>query len=76
MSDSHLTYDELETPREMHADALAVETNLKLKRMAKAAVQPAPSIHFEDYPREVPKPEITVTEQAIKLANALHLHLD
>ena len=34
-----------------------------------------PSIRFEDYPREVAKREIRVSEAA-RLANALHLHLD
>ena len=76
MSDAHLAYSEADTTSEMHADCEAVEANLRLERMAKAAVEPAPSILFEDYPREVPKPEITITQQAVKLANALHLHLD
>ena len=35
-----------------------------------------PSIHFEDYPREVRKREIAVSDAAARLANALHLHLD
>ena len=38
--------------------------------------RPAPSIHFEDFPREVPKRDIRVSDAAARLANALHLHLD
>lgn len=62
----------------MYADCQAVGHNLRLPRLeqvARAAVQPAPSIRFEDQP-EVGKREIRVTDAAARLANALHLHLD
>ena len=35
-----------------------------------------PSIRFEDYPAEVGKREIRVSDAAARIANALHLHLD
>jgi hypothetical protein len=81
---SRLAYDDFSTPQQMHADCEATERNLKrnlgrrprLERAARAAVQPAPSIHFEDFPREVGKRDIEVSEAAARLANALHLHLD
>ena len=38
--------------------------------------RPAPSIRYEDYPAEVGKREIRVSDAAARLANALHLHLD
>lgn len=60
----------------MRADARAVVSSLRLERVAVAAVKEAPSIHFEDYPREVTKREITVSAAAARLASALHLHLD
>ena len=41
-----------------------------------AAVRPAPSIRFEDYPREVAKPTIGVSEAAARLAAAIHPYLD
>jgi hypothetical protein len=69
-------YEDASTPQEMSADCRAVGQNLHLQKAAKAAVQPAPSIHFEDYPREVSKREIKVSEAAARLANALQLHLD
>ena len=73
-----LAYDDASTPAQMHADCQAVGRNLqgRLDRAAAAAVEPAPSIHFEDYPREVGKRDIQVSEAATRLANALHLHLD
>ena len=54
-------------------------TNLRLpglEQAVQAAARPAPSIRYADYPREVAKREIRVTEAAARLANALHLHLD
>ena len=77
---SRLAYDDFSTPEQMHADCQATGRNLRLRasleRAARAAVEPAPSIHFEDFPREVPKREIKVSDAAARLANALHLHLD
>ena len=73
-------YEELTSPQEMHADCQAVGRNLRLDgslaRAAANATRPAPSIHFEDYPREVPKREIRISDAATRLANALQLHLD
>ncbi len=74
--DSHLIHDELSSAPEMTADCRALGANLKLERAARAAVSVAPSIHFEDYPTEVHKRDIQVTEAAARIANALHLHLD
>jgi hypothetical protein len=75
-----LAYDELGSPAEMHADCEQVGHNLglerRLARAAEAATEPAPSIHFEDYPREVPKRDIRISEAAQRLANAMELHLD
>ena len=69
-------YDELASAGDMQTDARVVERNLRLDRAARAIARPAPSIHFEDYPREVRKPEIQVSAAAARIANALHLHLD
>jgi hypothetical protein len=73
---SHLTYAELSTPSEMAADARGVVSSLRLERVVRAVTEQAPSIHFEDYPREVEKHEIRVSAAAARIANALHLHLD
>ncbi len=44
--------------------------------MRKAASEPSPSLRYEDFPRDLPKREIAISEAAARLANALHLHLD
>jgi hypothetical protein len=83
MTYQRLAYDDASTSSEMTSDARAVEAALHLperrsaaERAAKAAAQPAPSILFEDYPREVKKPSIAVSDAAARLGAALHLHLD
>ena len=58
----------------MYADARA--TRDRLEGVARAAARPAPSLTYDDFPREVPKREIRIDEAAQRLANALHLHLD
>jgi hypothetical protein len=73
---SHLVHDELGTPAELAADCRAIGRHLRLERAARAAVAAPPSIRFEDYPTEVGKREIRISEAAARLAAALHLHLD
>lgn len=72
----HLAYDDLTSPQEMSIDCQVVGRNLRLAQAARAAVKPAPSIHFEDFPQDVAKREIRIPEAAARLANALQLHLD
>jgi hypothetical protein len=69
-------YEDSSSLAQMRADCLAAETNLKLERAARRAVEPAPSILFEDFPREITKREIQYSEAAARLADAMHLHLD
>ena len=78
-----LAYDDASPTDRMTSDCRAVEEALRLpeqrtpaERAARAALRPAPSILFDDYPREVAKPSIEVSEAAARLAGALHLHLD
>jgi hypothetical protein len=61
---------------DMYADARATRDRLRLERVARAAARPAPSLRYDDFPREVSKREIRVEEAAQRIANALHLHLD
>ena len=60
----------------MAADGRAASRNLRLQRAARAAVAAPPSLRFEDYPAEVAKRDIRVSDAAARIANALHLHLD
>ncbi len=75
-SGAHLTHAELDTPARLREDGAAVGRELRLDRIARAAVAGAPSLEYDDYPREVRKPDIAVDEAAARIANALHLHLD
>ncbi|MFC7501989.1 hypothetical protein ACOACQ_01670 [Nocardioides sp. CPCC 206347] len=67
-------YEEIAAPSDLHADCEAV--NRQLARAAVKATRPAPSIHFDEFPREMPKRGIEISEAAQRLANALQLHLD
>ena len=76
-------YDDASTATEMTSDCRAVESALRLparrtpaERARAAAVRPAPSLRFEDYPREVRKPTIRVSEAASRLAAAIPTYLD
>lgn len=73
---SHLTHAELAPSVELAADCHVVGHNLRLPSPARARVAAAPSLRFEDYPSEVGKREIAISDAAARLANALHLHLD
>lgn len=67
-------YEEIATPQDLSADCEAV--NRRLAQAAVRAVRPAPSIHYDEFPREQSKRGIEISEAAQRLANALHLHLD
>lgn len=70
------SYDDLESPAQMRTDCARVVDHLRLERAARAAVEPAPSLLYADFPREVAKREVRVSDAAARLAAALHLHLD
>jgi len=73
MSDSHLTYDELETPHEMHADCEAVESNLHLPRRLSTIVVPAQAAFVGGAARKIAaKPVLVVSEAAARLAGRLN----
>lgn len=67
-------YEEIAAPSDMKADCEAVSRRLEMA--AVKATRPAPSIHFDEFPREQPKRGIEISDAAQRLANALHLHLD
>ena len=82
MTYQRLAYDDASTSSEMTSDARADEAALHLperrsaaERAARAVAKPAPSILFEDYPREVKKPTIAVDAAAARLGAALDQHL-
>ena len=76
MSGSHASYDEIDSPSAMRADAAAAGRALRLDRVAEAAVAGAPSLAYDQLAGEETKREIAIDEAAARIANALHLHLD
>lgn len=77
MSYERLAYDDAATAHEMYDDCSAAGSALRMparrtkaEQAAHLAARPAPSILFEDYPREVGKPTIAVTEAARRLGAA------
>jgi len=62
---------ELDSPQTMHTDAAAVGLRLPLvtPRLAYTDL-------YTDFPHDLPKGGIEISEAAQRLANALHLHLD
>ena len=75
----HLVHDELAPPpRWPPTDARPAATwpASALATGPPVPPWPRPSIRFEDYPAEVGKREIRVSDAAARIANALHLHLD
>jgi phosphate uptake regulator len=70
---SHLIHDELASPAELAADCRSLLVSHRhLERAASAATQVAPSLHSDDYPAEVGKREIRVSDAAARLARALY----
>ena len=55
----------------MYDDCRAVDVLLRYDRIARAASQPPPSLHFDDFPREVTKRDIAVSAAAARLASAI-----
>ena len=79
MSYERLAYDDADTADQMHDDCTACGTHIALPRQRiddAALTEPAPSFEYDQYPREVGKPQIEVSEAAAHLASRLHLHLD
>ncbi|GAB3782089.1 hypothetical protein GCM10028867_30320 [Nocardioides pacificus] len=77
---ARLAYDDFESPDELYGACRAARDNLhvgpRLEQAARAAVAPAPSLHYADFPREVAKRDIRISDATARLAGALHLHLD
>ncbi len=78
MSYERLAYDDQDTTVKMRTDctACASEMGIPDQRIAAEALGTAPSIEYADFPREIRKPEITVSDAAAHLASRIHLHLD
>jgi hypothetical protein len=67
------SYAEIDPPAAMRADAAVARRALSL--VAEAVTEGAPSLRYADYPAEVAKPEIEVSEAAARLAALLDVYL-
>ncbi len=79
MTYQRLAYDDADSAGRMHEDCTACGTRLVLPRRRiddETLTMPAPSLAYDDQPREVRKHDIEVSEAAAHLAARLHLHLD
>lgn len=78
MSYQRLAYDDQDTTPQMHTDCTACASQMGLPEQAITAdaLGQVPSIEYADYPRDIAKPEINVSDAAAHLASRLHLHLD
>ena len=73
----HDCHDALPSPQDLAVDAREARRALRRwESIGRGAARPAPSIRFEDYPREVRKRDIQIDWAAVRLASALSLHLD
>ncbi|CUR53917.1 conserved hypothetical protein [metagenome] len=71
MDTDRRAYAELATPPEMYDDCRSIGVKLRYDRIARAAALPAPSLRFEDFPRDLPKRELSVDAATARLAAAL-----
>ncbi|MFW6775719.1 hypothetical protein ACOACO_15655 [Nocardioides sp. CPCC 205120] len=69
-------YADPTAPADLVHDCRAATRELHLPtpadRMARAALRPAPSLAYDDQPRESRKPEIAVSDAAARLAAAIY----
>ena len=83
MSYQPLPYSDADTTATMAADCTACAHEMQIPQASPLGRQvdlelmgQAPSIGYDDFPREIRKTEINVSEAAARLASKLHLHLD
>jgi hypothetical protein len=78
MSYERLAYDDQDTTLKMHLDctACAAQMGLPEQRISPELLENVPPLVYDAFPREIRKPEITVSDAAAHLAARLHLHLD
>jgi len=78
MTYERLAYDDQDTTVQMHLDCTACASQMSLPgpTISSDLLEQVPPLTYDAQPREVRKPEITVSEAAAHLAARLHLHLD
>ena len=79
MSYQPTPYADADSPAIMSSDCSACAHEMRLPQLRDVTphvMGDAPSIAYADFPREVRKSEITISDAAARLAGKLHLHLD
>jgi hypothetical protein len=78
MTYERLAYDDQDTTVQMHLDCAACASQMSLpsQKISSDLLEQAPSLAYDAQPREIHKPEISVSEATAHLAARLHLHLD
>ena len=78
MTYERLAYDDQDSPVQMHLDcaACAAQIRLGVPTLSADLLEQVPSITYEAFPREIRKPEITVSEATALLASRLLLDID
>jgi hypothetical protein len=72
-----LAYDDQDTTDQMHLDCTACATQMGFAApIAPELLGDVAALDTEEFPREIRKPEITVSDATAHLAARLHLHLD
>ncbi|MGY2874516.1 hypothetical protein ACVW00_001706 [Marmoricola sp. URHA0025 HA25] len=78
MTYQRLAYDDQDSTVKMRLDctACASEMGLAVPALSPDLLGQVPPITYDEFPREIRKPVITVSDAAAHLASRLHLHLD
>ena len=78
MTYERLAYDDQDTTSKMRLDCTACAAQMAAsgRRISPELLERVPSIEYDEFPREVRKPEITVSAAAAHLVSRMHLHLD
>ncbi|KQT94407.1 hypothetical protein ASG49_05870 [Marmoricola sp. Leaf446] len=79
MTYERLAYADQDPAPTMTTDCAACAERVRLpeQRVLDGALgRPAPSLAWDAQPREVRKPQVSVSQAAAHLASRLHLHLD
>lgn len=71
-------YDDADTPATMSADCVLAAAALprRTRDLTAAVLAEPPSLEYADFPVEIHKRDIEVSDAAVTLASKLHLHLD
>lgn len=74
-----LPYADADSPATMSSDCSACAHQMHLPQVPDVSAKVlghAPSIAYDDFPRDITKTQITISDAAARLANKIHLHLD